>query len=424
MNKNFKKIVLDNGLRVVLVPQPQSLTTTVLVLVEAGSKYENKKNNGVSHFLEHLCFKGTKNRPTSIRIASELESLGAIQNAFTSHEVTGYHAKVASHKTPAVLEIIADLYLNPIFDPKEIEKEKGVVIEELNMYEDIPMRRVGDLFTELLYGGQPAGWQVGGIKEVISSLSKKDILDYRERHYVAKATTVVVAGNFDSEKVFLNIKDLFKNTSAAKKFSKIKTIDSQSKPHLLLKHKDSDQTHIILGFRAFHMFDKRRFALEVLGDILGGGMSSRLFQKVREELGAAYYVRAGSDLFTDHGFFAASAGLDNKRAIQVLKAILGEFKLIRDHKVTPVELQRVKNHLSGTMMIELETSDALAGFYGQQELFHKKIMSPKEVLDKIESVTAGDVLAVARDIMDNRSLNLAMIGPFKDNSEFEKILKI
>ncbi len=420
----YKKYILTNGLRVVLVPQPQSLTTTVLVLVEAGSKYENKKNNGVSHFLEHLCFKGTKNRPTSIMISSELESLGAIQNAFTSHEVTGYHAKVSADKTQTVLEIIADLYLNPIFDAKEIEKEKGVVIEELNMYEDTPMRKVGDLFMELVYGDQPAGWDVGGTKEVIRSLTRDDIVDYRKKHYVAKATAVVVSGAFDEKVTLLKIKDLFKGIPVSKHFSKIKVSESQSKPGVLLKHKESDQTHVIVGFRAFDMFDRRRFVLEVLGDILGGGMSSRLFQKVREELGAAYYVRAGSDLFTDHGFFAVSAGLDNKRANQVLKAILGEFRRMRDYKVAPAELQKAKNHLSGTMMIDLETSDSLAGFYGQQELFKKKIITPKEIIQKIESVTAGDILKVAKDIMDNKGLNLAVIGPFKNNAEFEKILKI
>ncbi len=421
--KDFKKYILSNGLRVVLVPRPKSLAATALVLVEAGSKYENKKNNGVSHFLEHLCFKGTKKRPTALAISSELESLGAVSNAFTSHELTGYFAKVQAAKLNHILEVISDIYINPVFDEKEIEKEKGVVIEELNMYEDTPMRKIGDLFTSLLYGDQPAGWDVGGTKEVIRSLKRDDIVKYRSMHYVAQATTVAVAGAFDEKKTLALIKKLFQNIPTTKKFSKLKTNDSQMKPAVLLHHKKVDQTHIVLGVRAFDMFDKRKYALDVLGDILGGGMSSRLFQKVREELGAAYYVRAGSDLFTDHGFFAVSAGLDNTRAAQVIQAILQELRRTSEELVGKEELRKSKNHLIGHTTIGLETSDDLASYYGQQELFFRKMITPKELIKKIEAVTAKDILNVAQDIMHNNSLNLAVIGPFEDKAQFEKILK-
>jgi predicted Zn-dependent peptidase len=422
--KDFKKYVLQNGLRVVLVPQPKSLAVTALVLVEAGSKYEQKKNNGVSHFLEHLCFKGTKKRPTALAISSELESLGAVSNAFTGHEATGYFAKVRAEKLNHILEVISDIYINPVFDEKEIEKEKGVVIEELNMYEDTPMRKIGDLFISLLYGDQPAGWDVGGTKEVIRALKRDDIVKYRSMHYVAKATTVAVAGAFDEKKTLALIKRLFKDIPTSKKFSKPKTDDSQTKPAVLLREKKVDQTHIVLGVRAFDMFDERKYALDVLGDVLGGGMSSRLFQKVREELGAAYYVRAGSDLFTDHGFFAVSAGLDNTRAAQVIQAILEELRRISKEPVGEEELRKSKNHLIGQMMIGLETSDELASYYGQQELFFKKMITPKELIKKIEAVTAKDVLSVAKDIVKNNSLNLAVIGPFEGKKQFEKILKL
>ncbi len=420
--EDFKKYVLPNGLRIILVPQPRSMATTVLVLVEAGSKYENKKNSGVSHFLEHLCFKGTKKRPSALAITSELDSLGAVSNAFTDQEFTGYFAKVRPAKIGQVLDIISDVYLNPVFDEKEIEKEKGVVIEELNMYEDLPMRKVGNLFTELLYGDQPAGWNVGGTKEVIRSLKRQDIVDYRSQHYVAKATTVVIAGAFEEKDILKKVRGLFKGIADSKKFSKPKTRESQSKPAILLQRKQSDQTHIILGFRAFDMFDKRRHALEVLGDILGGGMSSRLFQSVREELGAAYYVKAGSDLFTDHGFFAVSAGLDNSRVEQVIEAILKELRKIVSEPVGEEELRKSKNHLTGQLMIGLETSDELAVYYGQQELFREKIIAPKELVKKIEAVTAEDVRAVAGDIIKNKNLNLALIGPLKDKKTLKKIL--
>ena len=406
------------------MPQPQSLATTVLVLVEAGSKYEKKEINGLSHFLEHLCFKGTKKRPSALAIASELESLGAESNAFTDREVTGYYAKVAGEHLDAVLDIVSDLYLNPVFNEAELEKEKGVIIEEINMYEDNPMRKVGDFFTELLYGDQPAGWDIAGRKEVIRALKREEIVKYRSQHYVAKATTVIVAGAFDEKKTLLKIKELFKTIPAAKKFSKPKTIDQQEKPAILAHYKKSDQTHILLGFRAFNMFDKRRYALEVLEDVLGGGMSSRLFQRVRDQLGAAYYVRAGSNLYTDHGFFAIGAGLDNSRVAEVVKAILDELRKISRAAIGSAELKKSKNHIIGQFLMGLETSDELASFYGQQELFHKDILTPKEIVQKVEAVTAGDVLRVAGDIVKNEHLNLALIGPFKDGREFEKILKI
>jgi predicted Zn-dependent peptidase len=420
----FKKYVLDNGLRVILAPQPQSSASTVLVLVEAGSKYETKKISGASHFLEHMCFKGTEKRPSALAISSELESLGAINNAFTSHEATGYWAKVHSAKLDNILEIIADLYLNPIFDEKEMEKEKGVIIEELNMYEDTPMRKVGDLFMNVLYGDQPAGWEVGGTKETVCSFKKEDILKYRGRHYVASATAVAIAGNFDEKKILKRIENLFNRMPANKKFSKEKTNDSQKKPAILVKYKESDQTHIVLGFRAFNMYDKRRYALSVLGDILGGGMSSRLFQRIREQMGAAYYVRAGADLFTDHGLFAVSAGLDHTKVNQVISAILDEFKKIVLKSVSPEELQKSKNHIVGQLMIGLETSDEVAGFYGNQEIFHQKIITPEQLVKKIEAVTPNDILKLAKDIVKNQGLNLAIIGPFKEKGRFEKILKI
>lgn len=421
---SFKRIILPNGLRVILVPRPQNLTTTALVLVEAGSKYETKKNNGISHFLEHLCFKGTTTRATALTITTELESVGAIYNAFTSQEVTGYWAKVNTKKFDVVLDIVADLFANPVFKKDELEKEKGVVIEELNMYEDMPMRKVNDIFMELMYGDQPAGWDVGGTKEVIRTLTRDDVVKYRAEHYVAQATTVVIAGAFNEKETMLKIKKLFGGIPTTKHFSKLKVVEQQKKPRVLFKEKKSDQTHIIIGCRAFDMFDKRRYALEVLGDIVGGGMSSRLFQKVRDELGTAYYIRAGSDLFTDHGFFAVSTGLDNKRVHQVVRAILDELKKISTTAVSPAELRRSKNHLMGTSMIGLETTDSLATFYGDQEIFHKTLATPEEMLKKIEAVTASDILSVARTIIKNKNLNMALIGPAQNQKELEKLLTI
>ncbi len=423
MSKPFIKKVLKNGLRVVLIPEKENPATTVLVLVEAGSKYETKNINGISHFLEHLCFKGTKKRPSALMIAGELDRIGSEYNAFTSQEWTGYYAKAQAKHNDLILETVSDLYLNPIFDEKELEKEKGVVIEELNMYEDMPQRKVQDLFQELLYGDQPAGWDVGGKKEIIQKITRKNVLDYRSEHYVASATAVIVSGSFNPKTIMPKIEKHFANIHDGKKSGKVKVVEKQTKPEILIKHKESDQTHLVLGCRAYDLFDERKYALEVLADILGGGMSSRLFQKVREELGAAYYVRAGVDALTDHGVLAVSAGIEHSKIEIVIKAILGELARITKGDITEKNLVDAKEHLSGRLMLGLETSDALAMFYGGQEILEKSFKTPGEVAKEIAGVTKAQVVAVARDIFKNEKLNLAMIGPYKDKAQFAKILR-
>ncbi|PIY59497.1 hypothetical protein COY96_01495 [Candidatus Wolfebacteria bacterium CG_4_10_14_0_8_um_filter_37_11] len=426
--ENFKKITLKNGLRVILAPKQDSLATTFLILVEAGSKYETKEINGISHFLEHMCFKGTKKRLKAIDISSELDSIGANYNAFTGQEYTGYYAKGRPENFNVILDVVSDIYLNQVFNIQEIDKERGVIIEEINMYEDLPMRRVQELFTGLLYGDQPAGWDIAGRKEVIKKITQEDFLKYRKEHYLAQSTIAVVAGKFDEKKVIAEIENAFSGIRSGEKTQKIKTTEQQENPQVLLKYKKTDQTHLVLGVRAFDIFDKRKYALEVLADILGGGMSSRLFQKIREEMGAAYYVRAESDLLSDHGFLATSAGIDNSKIEQVIEAILEEFRKLSRKLVGAKELQRAKDHLAGHLMLGLETSDALAGFFGGQEIITKKITAPSELTKKIQAVKAEEIMAVANDIFQNNKLNLAIIGPFSaedgNKSRFEKIFKL
>ncbi len=428
----YQKTVLSNGLRVITIPMPDSLTTTIFVLVEAGSKYETKEINGLSHFLEHMCFKGTEKRPKSIDISSELDGIGAVYNAFTSMEYTGYFAKARPNHFDIILDVVSDIYLNQIFDSGEIDKEKGVIIEEINMYEDLPMRRVQELFTNLLYGDQPAGWDIAGPKETIKKLVRDDFIKYRDGHYLSQSSLVVVAGKFKEDEMMKKIEVAFGGVKSGKKIPKIKTIEYQIKPEILLKHKETDQTHLVLGVRAFDIFDNRRYALQILTNILGGGMSSRLFQKIREEMAAAYYVSAGADLFTDHGYLAAWAGIDHSKTELVILAILEEFQKIISQPIKNDELQRAKNHLIGGLIIGLETSDQLAGFYGGQEILTKKTISPEDLINKIEAVKAEDIMAVAQDIFQNQKLNLAIIGPFSaeggpvldEKEKLEKILKI
>jgi len=286
------------------------------------------------------------------------------------------------------------------------------------------MRRVQELFTNLLYGDQPAGWDVAGRKEVIKNLSRDDFLEYKNQHYLSQSSLVVVAGKFDENEALGKIKAAFTNIKTGDKKSKIKTLEKQIKPALLVKSKKTDQTHLILGVRAFDLFDERRYALEVLADILGGGMSSRLFQKIREEIGAAYYIHAETELFTDHGYLAVSTGIDHNKIDEVIRAILEEFKKLAKESIDSKELQRAKDHLIGHLILGLETSDHLAGFYGDQEILTREIITPAALVEKIQKVTSQEIKKIAQETFKNSKLNLALIGPFDDLARFEKILNL
>jgi predicted Zn-dependent peptidase len=420
----MKKITLKNGLRILLVPQPANLAATVLILVRAGSEYEEKKQNGVSHFLEHMMFKGTTDRPEPGMIAHELTALGAQFNAFTGEEYTGYYAKAQAEKLPKILEIVSDLYLNPLFEKGEIDKERGVIIQEINMYDDDLPSLAQRIYNRLVYGDQPAGWDVGGEKPIIKRLSRADFIAYRDRRYVMPGTVVVVAGKFGEKATVAQIKKYFAalphHTAPAKK----KTTERQSSPKMKLHFKESDQAHLVLGFRAFSMFDERRYALRVLADLLGGGMSSRLFTRIREKMGAAYYIGAGADLSLDHGLLSISAGVDRAKIEPVLQAILEECHALRDGVVSEKELQKTKDHMIGGLILGLETSDDLASFYGGQEVLAGSVLSPAVLTDRIKKVTARDVARVAKMVLKDKGLNLAVVGPYKSQAQFKKILTI
>lgn len=419
----FSKKTLKNGLRVVTVPMKDNPTVTVLVLVETGSKYETKRINGISHFLEHMCFKGTLKRPKPIDIAKEFDALGSESNAFTSQEYTGYFAKSDAKHFKQILDIVSDVYLNSTFPEAEIEKEKGVVIDEINMYADMLPRHVQDLIGELLYGDQPAGWKITGEKKNITDMSRKDFVQYKKEHYVPKATTIVVAGHVTEKEVLKEINKIFGAIENTKKSGKVKVKEVQSKPKVLLKFKKTDQAHFVLAVRTFDMFHKSNPTLEVLAGVLGSGMSSRLFQRVREELGVGYYVRAYSDSSTDHGFLQISAGVDEKRIKEVLEAVLEECRKLKTYEVSAEELNKTKEYLIGNMKLSLESSDDIALFYGGQELLKKKIISPDDKAEQIRKVTARDIQKLANKIFTDEKLNLALIGPFKEEKNFLKILK-
>ena len=420
----FKKITLENGLRIITVPQKNTKAVTVLVLVGTGSKYEKKEINGISHFLEHMYFKGTRKRPSTTAIAETLDKVGGIYNAFTGEEYTGYFAKVAFPHFGLALDWVSDIFLNSILPEKEIEKEKGVIIEEINMIYDHPMNYVQTLWNKLLYGDQPAGWDIAGTKETVPKMTREKLIDYMKKQYVAKNTIVSVAGNFNEKLAIDKVKKYFSKIKTKKPIEKPKVIESQEKPEILLHFRQTDQTHLCLGTRAFNLFHPQRYALDLLNVILGGMMSSRLFIEVRAKLGIAYYINTNCEMNPDTGFLFTQTGLDNKNVEKGVLTILKEYKKISEKKVPPSELQKAKDYLRGKTTLLLESSDAMASFYAAQELLEKKILTLEEIFKKIDKVTREDILKVAREIFKPEKLNLALIGPFKEKINFEKILKI
>ncbi|MES3032163.1 MAG: pitrilysin family protein [Patescibacteria group bacterium] len=419
----FSKKVLKNGLRVITVPMKDNPTVTVLALVETGSKYERKEVNGISHFLEHMCFKGTSKRPKAVDISKELDALGSQYNAFTAQEYTGYYAKSDARHFKQIFDIVSDIYLNSTFPDAEMQKEKGVIIEEINMYEDMPHRHVQDLMMKLLYGDQPAGWNIAGEKKNILNMKREDFIDYHQKQYLPEATVLIVAGQVTEKEVMSEVKKIFGQVSRGKKGSKLKVKEKQEKPQALINFKQTDQTHFVLSVRTHDIFSKKSTILSVLSGVLGGGMSSRLFVKLREEMGVGYYVRAYNDAYTDHGFLQISAGVDNKRIDEVIYAILEECRKLKNFKVTEEELNKVKECLIGNMKLSLESSDDIANFFGGQELLKREIRGAEEKAKDIRKVTAAQIQALAKDIFVNKKLNLALIGPFKEKAKFFKILK-
>lgn len=412
---------LKNGLRIITVPMKDNPTVTVLVMVEAGTRYETRSTNGLSHFLEHMCFKGTKKR-TVRQIAYELEAMGAATNAFTSHDYTGYYAKGRANLFPKLLDVVSDVYLNSIFPENEIEKERGVICGEIDMYEDMPARRVQEFFAESLYGDQPAGYTVLGPKENIKRFTRKDFLDYRNRHYTAGKTVVVVAGDVDPRIVEQQVMVAFADIASGKKESK-KKISSAIGFQFSINTKKTDQAHLVVGLRSLAMGHPDIPAFSVMTGLLGKGMSSRLFTKLREEMGAGYYVRASAGASDDSGEFEVSTGTEPKRVPEVIRAILGEIDRVRNEIVEAHELAKVKEYLVGGTYMGLEASDDVAYHIASQAIFHQPLKMPRDIEREIRKVSAADVLRVAKKYLKPEKFHLAMIGPATDKKQIEKIFK-
>ena len=412
---------LSNNLKVVTIPM-ETASATVLVLMGAGSRYEKKAEGGLSHFIEHMMFKGTKNRPTAREIAQEIDGIGGEFNAYTAKDHTGYWIKAASEHIPFLIEMLSDMTLNSLLDDKEIDREKGVIIEEMNMYEDTPMRKVSEVYEQLLYGDTPLGRDIIGTKETVSSFSRENFQAYMERLYRPNNAVIIIAGGMGKIPVVDHIQKHFGSWSDKKTPTFEKQTEKQKAPNLKIISKKTEQTHICIGVRAFGLSDPRRYSLSLLSVILGGGMSSRLFHEVRERRGLAYYVHSSADKYQEVGNFVTQAGIDSAKVEEAVKVIVDEYFKITNYelRIKDKELEKAKAFLKGHLVLGLEDSHGVAGFFGDSLLLEGKVRSVDEVISRVEAVTVEDVVNVAKDIFKKENLNIAAIGPFKEGIE-EKI---
>src|SRR3989338_519510 len=418
----YEKRTFGNGLRTIVAPMADTEAATLWVLFGTGSKYEVKKINGVSHFLEHLFFKGTKSRPRPGQIWRELDKIGAQKNAFTSKEYTGYYVKASAKHFDIALDIVSDILLEPLFKKEEIEKERGVILQELAMYEDDPRRQASEVFEDLMYGDQPAGWDIGGTPETVKNITRDDIVNYKKNHYIASNAVVAVAGNIDSETVFSKIERAFSKMREGKKVNKLKVKEAQRAPQVKFKAKQVDQTHLRLVVRAYGMHDERRYALQVLATILGGNMSSYLWKEIREKAGLTYYISAGAEEYTDSGYLLASAGVAHEDLLRTVKKIVEILRRLKGNGVSESEIKFAKEFIRGSTALAFETTDEVATFLAAQELFYGQLLTPQEILRKIERVSRGDIIKIIKEIFRPNKINLAAITPQNNADNYKEIL--
>jgi len=420
----IKKLTLNNGLRLVLAPLKEIQSVTILILFKVGSRYESKKLNGVSHFIEHLLFKGTKKRPTALALTKDLDNLGAEYNAFTAKDHTGFYIKVNSEKIEAAIELLTDMLLNSLFAAEEITKERKVIIEEINMFEDNPLLYIEDLYEKICFQGSSLAQIISGSKTNIEKISQEEILNYKNNFYQPQNLVIGLAGKINEEKIKRLISKYLKfNIKKVKlpKFSKFN--NKQKAPRLLIKYKETEQVQIAMGFPALKNTDQDLMPLILLSIILGGNMSSRLFTKIREERGLAYFIKSTVNTFEDTGNFFIQAGLTRERIIEALKLIKNELKLIKEKGVTIEELNRAKEFLMGKLILKLEESHSLIQWLAEQWLLTKKIETLEEKLRKIKKVTNQDITKIARKVINFKKLNLAIIGPYKKEADFKNLIK-
>jgi predicted Zn-dependent peptidase len=417
----FERQTLQNGLRVLTAPMPQAQSVSCFVMLAAGSRYETRETNGIAHFAEHMFFKGTERRPTAREIAGEVDAIGGEFNAFTSKEYTGYYVKCAAEHRDVALDVLVDMLRHSKFDAAEIDREKGVIIEEMNMYFDTPRDFIDGVYEELVYGDHPLGWDIIGRKETVQGATRDTFLQYLGDWYKPSRMVVGVGGRI-GDGLIERVEQLLGELDDSPTGSPLGALPAVNGSPVKVHTKASDQAHICLGVRSRPLVDPDRYVLMVLSTVLGGGMSSRLFTEVRERRGLAYYVFSTNHSYTDAGSLYAQAGVDIERIDDAVSTVAAELKKVAAEAVPADELRKAKNFAKGRFVLQIESPHGLIMFGLRREVLEGQAAEPEEVLAGLEAVTAEDVQRVAQELIDDQALRLAVIGPFEDPARFEALL--
>ncbi|HEX6702406.1 MAG TPA: pitrilysin family protein [Gaiellaceae bacterium] len=418
----FERHALANGVRVLTAPMPQAQSVTCSIMLAAGSRYETRETNGIAHFAEHMFFKGTERRPTARQIAGEIDSIGGEFNAFTGKEYTGYYVKCAAEHRDVALDVLVDMLRHSRFEPEEVEREKGVIVEEMNMYFDTPRDFIGGVYDELLYDDQPLGWDIIGRKETVRAAKRETFLDYIERWYKPERLVVGLGGKIEGD-LLPRLEELLGDLDGETVGGPPPVeITSNGDARVKLRTKASDQAHLCLGVRSYPLEHPDRYVLQLLATVLGGGMSSRLFSEVRERRGLAYYVFGLNHSYTDAGSLYSQAGVDINRIDEAVSTIAQELRKVAAEPIPPEELEKARSFAKGRFVLQLESPQGLIMYGLRREVLEGRAAEPEEVLAGIDAVTAEDVRRVAAEVIGANGLNLALIGPFDNAERFEKLL--
>lgn len=415
--------IMDNGLAVAAKSMSHMESVSFGIWIKAGARYESMKNNGISHLLEHLLFKGTKTRGMK-EIKEAIEGRGGSFNGFTSEEVTCYLVKLLAKDAPLGVDILSDMVLNPKLDEKEIEKEKNVIVEEINMYKDIPSQHVHEILTEMLWPNQPLGMPLAGTVESVNSMHKKDVDTYKGTFYKPNNMLLIAAGKIKEDEL-LALADKYLSASAQDEPPKfIKAVNSQREPVLRLTKKDTEQTHMALAFHAMNRLSPDRYAASILNIILGANMSSRLFHVVRDELALCYEISSSVRKYEDAGAFVIGAGLDESNLVRAIEVILKELNKIKDEPISDEELNRAKEFYRGQLLFTMEDTMSHMLWLGEKIASNEKELDIKKILADVACINKDDIARVAGNVFKNESMNLAVIGPVKDENKLKGALHL
>ncbi len=417
----YNKVTLDNGLRIVTEHIPYVKSVSIGIWVEAGSRKENEQNNGVSHFIEHMLFKGTKNRSAK-EIAEAIDNIGGQINAFTSKECTCYYAKVLDSHIDVAIDVLSDMFFNSLFDKDEITKEKSVICEEIKMYEDSPEDLVHDLLSQTIFNDNSLSFPILGSEETLNRIAREDLISYYENFYIPSNTVISIAGNFDFRETIKLIKKYFgewtPNYGITEKYNKPIIHHNISK-----KKKDIEQLHFCIGTEGIPQGQDDLYALLILNNIFGGSMSSRLFQEIREDRGLVYSIYSYPSSYKDTGIFTIYAALNPNYFVEVIDIIIDNINKIKKEYLTEDEIYKSKEQLKGNYILGLESTSSRMTSIGKSELLFGKIVSPQEIASKIDSVELKDIINVTNRIFDNSKYNVAYVGKFDNEKEIDMKLK-